>query len=317
MASLEPLGIDIGAARVRVAVAQRAGDCLRIEAVAARDLPPSENDVERSGDFEAILLEEMLEELGVRQRACVFALGAPDATLRAAAFPAQMGYWERRAAARFESLHDESGDETSVVRVHAIDRPSHAFVIAAAKEGPLRSRLRAMKKAGLRVVAVDHDACALARVMPGFQAIVDVGLRRARLHVFTTAVPQSLTALAGGVSVTQAIAEDLGVETEIAERRKRILGAAGASSALAACANAIVDLIKKARLAPPRCSAIAMIGNGARLPGLADEIAARSGMEVRIPVVDLLRTSPIAHDVLRLAAPDWTLAAALATWRAA
>jgi hypothetical protein len=57
-----------------------------------------------------------------------------------------------------------------------------------------------------------------------------------------------------------------------------------------------------------------MTGNGARLSGLAAELEAACGALVEMPVSDLLRDGAYPDDVVRAAAPDWALAAALAIW---
>ncbi|HKE36289.1 MAG TPA: hypothetical protein VKB39_02600, partial [Candidatus Baltobacteraceae bacterium] len=59
---------------------------------------------------------------------------------------------------------------------------------------------------------------------------------------------------------------------------------------------------------------LAMTGNGARLPGLAEALEATTGAMVDVPVSDLLRVPAYPDDVARSAAPDWTLAASLAAW---
>jgi cell division ATPase FtsA len=139
-----------------------------------------------------------------------------------------------------------------------------------------------------------------------------------RLHVFAGPVPRSLTATVGGMHVTDAIARELDIDVGAAEQRKRILGLAGSQSgALTSCAEALCDLLREARLDASPAIRVAMIGNGARLPGLLEALSERCRITIELPVPTLLRASTIGDDVLRCASPDWTLAAALMTWRAA
>ena len=85
-----PLGVDLGSTRVRIALveASREGS-VRIRAIVARDLPDaavSMLEIEQPA-LVAAVLEEMLDEIGSRQRHCVLALGAPACTLRIVRFP--------------------------------------------------------------------------------------------------------------------------------------------------------------------------------------------------------------------------------------
>ena len=60
-----------------------------------------------------------------------------------------------------------------------------------------------------------------------------------------------------------------------------------------------------------------MCGNGARLSGLAAEVENLTQALVEVPVSELVRGGSYPEDVVRAAAPDWALAAALATWDSA
>ncbi|HTA38341.1 MAG TPA: hypothetical protein VK760_04670, partial [Candidatus Acidoferrales bacterium] len=61
---------------------------------------------------------------------------------------------------------------------------------------------------------------------------------------------------------------------------------------------------------------VAMTGNGARLCGFAAELESATQAIVEVPVSELLQGGPYPDDVVRAAAPDWALAAALASWGA-
>lgn len=315
---LEPLGVDLGAARLRIAVGERtAAAGIRTLAVASRDLP-APFDRDGRGELEAIVLEDALWELGVSERRCIASIGPPDASLQALRFPG-MSYFERRRAARFEILHNHSEEsQNKVVRIHPVDRMAHVYAVAVVEAALLRHRVGVIRKAGLRIVAVDYDACALRRIFGEFAAVLDVGHAMTRLHVFAGPVPRSWTTRIGGMHVTEAIARDLDIDMGAAEHRKRILGLAGShSGALGVCAEALCGLLREAKLSSSPAIRVAMIGNGSRLPGLLEAVSERSGVAIELPVPAFLRASAIADDVLRCASPDWALATALMTWRAA
>ncbi len=319
MNRLQPLGIDIGSTRVRVAVSECSIERrLRLRAIASRDLP-FESWREGGNELElaAAILEELLSELGARKRECVAAVGAPYASLRIMRFPTMSGI-ERMRAARFEMVQDNAPEQRSVVRLHPVDRHAGLFAVAMIAAAVLKRHVEVLRKAGLRVLAVDHDACALGRILPDFDIIADVGRDCMRLHVFRDMGVTSWTAALGGASVTQRIAADLSIDEENAERRKRILGAAGAGeAALGALALELSGLLGKARAVGGRVARVALVGNGARLPGFAELVERHVGVSVEFPVATLLQTAEISDDVLRTAAPDWTLAAALSGWAAA
>lgn len=315
-AKILPLGIDIGTCRARVAVAERYRDgSVQVRAVASRDLPSDDASLQ----LVAALLEEMLLELGVKERRCVSALGAPNAHMRVVRFP-KMSWTERLQAARFEAQRFATWDmslEPTTVRVHPYDRETGAFGVGIARPDAVRALVEVCKAARLSPIAVEFDACALRRAIVECDAIIDVGAERTMLHAFGADGPLSYLLPVGGSLVTRGIAGELSIDEVSAERRKRILGCAGAG--IASRDELIVALADGVSLARGRrdINRIALVGNGARLPGLASALETATNAIVELPISPLLETDAYPDDVLRAAAPDWTLAASLATWVAA
>jgi type IV pilus assembly protein PilM len=310
-----PLGVDLGSTRMRIALCEGNGAEVRLQAVSSREVSSEAYD---DASIAAALLEEMLGELRTRERRCVTAVGAPDAVVRAFTFP-KMTWGERLRAARFEASRFVPalvpGDGVTV-RVHAAQREHQTYFIGAARSDVIARRVALMRNARLRVVGVDYDALALARLIAGVDAIFDIGCDRSTLHV-SREPGGSYCVAAGGASVTHGIARDLAIDYATAERRKRILGATGAgANERDELVRVLGDAIVQARTRSA-VERIALVGNGAKLPGLAEGIEARTGTSVDIPVAPMLESGEYPHDVLRAAAPDWTLAAALASWSAA
>lgn len=315
MGHLRPLGVDLGTTRVRVALSERTPENkTRLRAIASRDLPDTVwSEGGRSLEFAAMILEQLVREIEPRKRNCVTALGLPHATLRTVQFP-KMSWLERRKAARFEMQREAEG---SIVRVHPVDRDAGLFAVAAAQANLVKRHGEILRKAGLRLVAIDHDAYALRRALPEFDAVADIGHKALRLHVFVEKSAISWITDAGGSSITDGIAGDLAIDSESAERRKRILGTSGAGdAAFGALVRELCALVDRGA-AYRKLERLALVGNGARLPGFAAEIADRTGLSVEFPVSRLLRTGGFPSDVLQVASPDWTLAAALSDWEAA
>lgn len=313
-----PLGIDIGATRVRVVETEQSANGARIRAVAVREVS---HGAASSGpltdpEYVAALIEDALTELGTAQRKCVCAIGEPDALLRPLRLPKMTGL-ERERAARFEAERFvEYPLEEAVVRIHPIDAGSGVWALGVARSSALVTRTAALRAAGLTPVAIDHEACALARALPGFDAIVDVGHQRTSLHLIMPRTPITLQAYNGGADVTRAIERELSIDGFTAEKRKRILGTAGAGErARAALTADIAALIQTAR-STRAVSRVALVGNAARLAGFLSDLEAATGALCEMPVSDALRSDEYPEDVIRSSAPDWTLAAGLAFWSA-
>lgn len=311
-----PLGIDVGQARVRVALAEgdRDGN-VRIRAFASSDMPDHTADDRIAPlEFTAAVLEQLVAEIGTKERRCILAVGADSAALRVVPFP-KMTWAERTRAAKFEAQRFAPWDvevEPTAVRVHPFDPAQSLFAIGAIRKNLLDARVAVARKAGLRPVCIDHDAFALRRVLPLCDAVLDVGASCSTLHVFDGG-PLSFSLPGGGMAITEGIARDLSIDISTAERRKRILGVAGAgASARKEFVAGICGLIERVR-SRARITRIALTGNGARLPGLAEALEEAAGAVVDARVADVLVAADYPEDVVRAAAPDWTLAAALAT----
>ena len=317
-----PLGIDVGSTRARIAWGECDRDgAVRIRAVVSRDVPydaVSASQIENP-ELVAAVIEDMIAEIGTRERRCVLAVGAPSCVMRAVRLP-KMSWPERVRAARFEAQRFagwDLEDERSVVRTHPIDRMAGIFAIGVARRQGIDSRVSAVRAAGLRAVAIDHDAFAMRRIFPDCDAIVDVGAERSSVHLFGTSGPTSLATSIGGAAITRSIAAELSIDIPTAERRKRILGCAGAGqNASEEVVASIAKLIDRARNRTT-IERIAITGNGARLPNFARALEGATSAITEMPVPELLHSGTYPDDVIRAAAPDWALAASLVLWSVA
>lgn len=303
-----PLGIDVGTARTRVALTERdAAGRPSLVAVAAR---PTGNDPSRA-------IGEACAELRTRERRCVLALAAPDALLRTAAFPA-MRRTERMRAARFEAARfvPYPLDEATV---RAVPLGGGRCVLGIARRAALDERIGAAKRAGLRAVAVDDAAFALARAFAYADAVIDVGEHATMLVVPSDPVPAVRTFAGGSRSLTAAIVASLGVDETTAERRKCSIGLGGAGEH---ARDALVEqlasaLIEHRASARTDLRAIALAGNGARLNGLAAALERAVAIPVRLGALPSGASHTVPDDVVRAASPDWGLAYGLALWETA
>ncbi len=301
-----PLGIDLGTRRLRVALVERgADDRPALVAVAARD---------HDGDTAAALVDAVTE-IGSAERRCVFGLGEPRALLRNVRFPA-MRRAEHERAARFEAEGFIDYPITdAIVRVVALGSDG-GTMIGVVRKDVIASLVTIAHAAQLRVNGVDNNAFALRRALPDVDAVLDIGEADSRLHVFTGATPVSRRFATGGAAFTDAVANAFGTDPATAERRKQSLGIAGcAGSALdglvADVASALVDC-RADGLGDVRT--MALTGNGSRLVELPALIERATAVRVRTASLDPAISHTLPPDVLRAAAPDWSLAYGLALW---
>lgn len=312
-----PLGVDIGSSRLRIVQAIERGDGAAVRAVVARDIGEGQAS---SGalfdiDYIAAMIEEAHAELGTREKRCVISVGEPDAVLRLVEFPRMTGI-ERERAATFEAQRfvDYPLAEASV-RIHPVDASKHHYAVGVVRTAAIRTRIEAIKKSGLRPIAVDHEALALFRGLPYYDAIIDIGCDRTNLHVMQKAFPWTLQHVAGGSHITRGIERELSIDVHSAEKRKRIVGTAGAGErARSSYLADLTALIESATIRTERLKRVALVGNGARLNNFASDIERATGLLVDIPAARILRGPSYPPDVLKAGAPDWNLAAGLCTW---
>jgi len=302
-----PLGVDVGAARTRVAQAELdARGRPVLVAVASR----------ATGDDAAAALAGARAELRTRERRCVLAIAPPDAAVRSVVLPA-MGTRERTRAARFEALRFvDMPPADAAVRV--VRERGDGCIVGVARRTVLDRLVAVARRAGLRPLAVDDAALALLRAYPDAGAIVDVGTRATLLVVPREPVPLARVVGDGGDALSSALAASLGIDAAAAEARKRSIGMGGAAEHASA---AMIDAIASALVAHRAATAtdvrsVVLTGNGARLAGFAAALERAIAIPVAAGVLDGAAATAYPPDVVRAASPDWALAVGLALWAA-
>lgn len=313
-----PLGVDIGSTRLRVAALEVQSGAPCVRAVATRELSEGSSSSGEIADPEyvAALLEEAIDELGLRERRCICAVGEPDSLLRPITLP-RMSAFERAQAIHLEAERFiDYPLEDAIVRTHPILEKERLFALGVVRSRVLASRLKTLKKAGLKVCAVDHEAFAFSRLLAEYDAVVDIGAERTSVHIYGLAAPMTFCHFSGGAEITRSIARELSIDLHAAEKRKRILGTSGAGDAArGALAREIASLFDAGRSRRGGAmSRIGMVGNAARLRGLRSDIESATGAIAEIAVGRSFLSASYPQDVVRSAAPDWSLAVGLATW---
>lgn len=300
-----PLGIDVGAARTRVALVERdRSGTAHLVAVAASE----------TGGDAAAAIEAARAELGTRERRCVLAVGGSDTLLRTSAFPG-MGGTERLRAARYEAARSLAFPvDDAAVRVVPFE--GDRCVVAVARRAALAGRVKAARGAGLRPVAIDDAALALIRVFPLAGAIVDIGERATVLVLSSRPVPVSRAFDGGGSALTAAVAASLGIDEPAAELRKRSigLGSAGEPTRDALIEQLATAFVEHRSRAQAELDGVVLVGNGARLSGFADALERAIALSVRLGALPPSVSRGLPADVVRSATPDWALAYGLALW---
>lgn len=312
-----PLGVDIGATRIRVVSSAITREGPAVAAVATRDLSEGVGSSGRISDpgYIAALLEEIIEELGTKERRCVLGIGEPEAVLRIIQFP-KMSSKERERAAEFEAQrYIDYPAELALVRLHPVDEQRNFYAMGIVRRETLRTRLQAVRGAGFKPVAIDNDGLAYRRALPAYDAVVDVGLEKTVAYVHSGTTFASGCKNIGGAEVTRSIERELSIDSIAAEKRKRILGTSGAGECgRSALLAEVTSLLEAATSRSGSIARVALCGNGARLNNFASDLERATGLSVEIPVSPALEASRYPRDVLKAGALDWNLATGLSLW---
>jgi Tfp pilus assembly PilM family ATPase len=260
-------------------------------------------------EYVAALVEDAVRELKTNERRCVAAVGLPAARLRTVALPA-MTALERNRTARFEAARYVGYPVAeAIVRIRRLSEDSRLWALGIVRAETLRARVACLKKAGLRVRSMEDEGCALRRCLSDYDAVLDIGQFRSTIYPVKSL--EAFQVQTAGAEITAAIERDLNIDRSAAEKRKRILGTAGAGErAKADLVISLASIVQEARNVTD-CQSVALVGNGARLPGLQRDLVAATGSRCELAVSHALDGESYATDVLWLGAADWTLAAAL------
>jgi len=311
-----PLGIDIGATRLRVSVISSRRGTTRIHNVVVRDLPSgaSSSGTIASPEIVADILSDAVAEARVRERHCIAAISNDAATIKSVTFP-RMSHFERNKAAKFEAARFIRYPlEECTVRLVPGQRKTDYF-LGIARTDALRSRMKVLRGAGLRPVAIDHESCAWRRAVGDVDCLVDIGFSRSTVIGFADPLADVRTFSTGGETITENIARTLGVDKMTAEQRKRTI-AQGAlvQPESAGIVTEVADTILEMRSAGHSIRRIALGGNGARVDGLPAALERATGVATVMVEFPASVMSDYPPDVMRAGAPDWLFSYGIALW---
>ncbi len=303
-----PLGVDFGRHRIRVALSERdASGRPKLIAVASRE----------RCDEPGTSLHEAVTELATAERRCVMGIARPDALLRVVNMP-PMSRFERTKAAKFQAVRFiDYPVSQAAISIAPLD--ANRWALGIARRTAIALRLATAKRAKLFPVAIDDVSFALTRVHGDADGTIDVTDDTTRVTLFAQPIPYVADVAIGAGSLTDGIARSLGIDAAAAEERKRSVGFGGAGEAQRdALIDAIAEMLTAARAAGhTEIRRLVMIGNGSRIPGLADAVERTTGYGVRPATLDADVSDTLPPDVLRAAGADWSVAYGLSLWETA
>ncbi|MDQ6933012.1 MAG: pilus assembly protein PilM [Candidatus Eremiobacteraeota bacterium] len=312
-----PLGIDIGSTHVRIAAATFGAEGPVVTGVATREIPAG---YATSGEiaepeYVAALVEQAAEDLHTRERRCVACVGAPEAVLCAVHLPPMSATRRKRAALVQARTHIDYLLSNALVIIAPVYRERSLFALGVVRKASLQSRLLTLKKAGMKVIAFDHEALAFRRVFPNCGTLVDIGHERSSVHCYGTPIPRTAQVIGGGAQMTRAIESELAIDAVSAEKRKCQVGTRGAGDSIQAALIRNLGLsIDSLREPEHEARGIVLTGNGSRLKGLAAELEAKTGVRIEKPPARVVSTHAYPIEVVQANIADWSLALGLSIW---
>ncbi len=294
MASVNPIGLDIGSSSIRAVEVRRGKDEHTLTNFGQVPLPPGT--VQGGVVQDPVIVTSALKQLWA---ACKFdtkkvMLGVtnPQLVVR------EMSVSNLPAKEMHKSLPFQVRDmlplavERSVLDFHPLEDPGDSptvrgLLIAMPKDAVLAA-VHAVEKAGLHVVGVDLASFALLRAASRLdaqvEAIVDIGAEVTSVIVHADGEPLIVrTVPRGGTEITDSIATRLGVPPEEAEALKCRFGlhGDGRPDTAAAAADAIRPLLNELRSSftylasgerQKQVTRLALCGGSALMPGLAEHL---------------------------------------------
>lgn len=308
------IGLDIGTFGVRAGEVVLSGGTARLVRFGQMTLPPG---AVVSGevvdvDIVASVLRRLWEQVGFRSRRVVLGLANQRVILRLAEMPA-MDEGDLRSALQFEaadllpiSVEDSRVDFQVLEEFTAEDGSQRLrLLLAAAQRTMLDAHLRACSLAGLRVARVEPLPLALVRSVGSSglealegrattEAIVCVGASITTVVVHDAGVPYFARFIAeGAAAATDAVAAELGVDTDTAEDLKRRAGLSNgdggdprADVAVSRVVTRLVDEIDgsiqfySGQHPDAPVGRILLSGAGSRLSGLSNRLGATANLPV-------------------------------------
>ncbi|WP_068928158.1 type IV pilus assembly protein PilM [Planobispora rosea] len=305
MATVNPIGLDIGSMSIRAVEITRGKEGPVITNVGMVPLPPGavQGGVINDAKVVTAELKRLWSASKFRTRKVVLGVTNPQVVVREMSV-SNLPLRELRQALPFQ-VRDALPlpVERSLLDFFPLENPGEketvrGLLIAAPKD-VVATAVHAAEQAGLHVARVDLASFALMRAVSCLdakvEAIVDIGASATSVIVHTDGVPLIVRTLPrGGAEITQAVSAQLGIDQLQAEALKCDLGLrrdGGEDEAAEAIRAAVRPLVNEIRNSfaylgsgdrPTRVSRVTLSGGGALMPGLVEDLNIQLGIEVTL-----------------------------------
>lgn len=297
------VGVDVGGARLKVAVLDHSRGSPRLEmaGVLALDGGRESSDAARRRRRVTRAIRSLFEAERLPRRGLVCGVGGPDVIVKL--LRVDRGLEGRRGALRSEAERhvpfDAGAVETDVQVVDpGGDSPRMSVLLVAAKRDAVRRRLGMLEAAGLEAGVVDAEALALhnclefnhPEAMEGVVALACIGSERTAINVVEDGTPVLARCVAFGTrGMRRALAVEHGMGDRLAEEvvrgRVRPLSVPVAGTIrrrvreLARAVERASSFLRD-RAASAAVGALYVCGGGSRIPRLRAVLARRLGVEI-------------------------------------
>jgi type IV pilus assembly protein PilM len=304
MASVTPIGLDIGSSSIRAVEVRRGKDDVNLANFGQVPLPPGtvQGGVIQDSTTVTGALRQLWANAKFASRRVTLGVTNPQLVVRemqVSNLPAK----ELRTSLPFQ-VRDQLplAVDRSLLDFYPLEDPGDApnvrgLLIATPKDAVLTS-VQAIENAGLHVERVDLSTFALLRAAAYLdaqvEAIVDIGAQVTSMVVHADGEPLIVrTVPRGGVEMTDAIATRLGIHTSEAEELKCRFGlhGDGRPDAAGAVEDAVRPLVNEIRSSftylasgerQKRVTRLAISGGGALMPGLTEHLQQQLSVTVVI-----------------------------------
>jgi len=298
------VGLDIGSGFVKVVEVDHSGDRPEVTRVAVRPLLPDaivEGEVMDAG-LVSETLRNLFQDIGLKGREVVTAVGGHDVIIKPIKMD-RMREPDAREVIRWEAEQHVHFDINSVeLDFQILDPDAEGLqmdvLLVAAKRELVENRVSLLRDAGVTPVLIDIEAFALHNAfernypdaMRGIVALVNLGHETTNVNILEEGVPVLTRHIAfGSRKLREELQRERGMTSEQAE--DVIQGKQSypdLQRALDASAEEVAMGIERAsaflmtRQSGAGLGQIFLSGGGSRIPGMAETLAARIGVETRI-----------------------------------
>lgn len=298
------VGLDIGSGFVKVVEVDHSGDRPEVTRVAVRPLLPDaivEGEVMDAG-LVSDTLRSLFQDIGLKGREVVTAVGGHDVIIKPIKMD-RMREADAREVIRWEAEQHVHFDINSVeLDFQILDPDAEGLqmdvLLVAAKRELVENRVSLLRDAGVTPVLIDIEAFALHNAfernypdaMRGIVALVNLGHETTNVNILEEGVPVLTRHIAfGSRKLREELQRERGMTGEQAE--DVIQGKQSypeLQRALDASAEEVAMGIERAsaflmtRQSGAGLGQIYLSGGGSRIPGMADTLASRIGVETRI-----------------------------------